>query len=494
MARFNLAPQPFEVLSKLQAEKVHGAIMKVLATTGIVVESAEARDIFQSVGGTVHKDKNRVTLPEKCILDAIKSAPKVIRLYGQDPKYDVEIGGTNVNTLGGAAAVTTHRLDGSFKPATLRDLIDFNRLQDSLENLNVLHGIVDPTDVPAKYTDRLYNIVAATNFATTYKPCALQVDNRPGGVQDLFDMLTMIRGSKEAAREKPLFTIHDSNARPPFVLQEENVRVISDAAKLGMPSGMMVWPMIGMTSPITVAGTLALKYALYFSGLVLSQAVNPGTPFIFLVGCGALDMKSGNVTAGNPEVLLTQLAGLSMARFYGLPNGAVAATDAKQPDVQSGYEKMAYLLALSLAGANLIHGTTSEMDGLMVSSFEQCVIDNEIMGFVNRLLRGFSLEDAEFGFDAIADAMTAPGEGDFMSHDHTLARFRKETWQPTLSLRMGTAQWREQGAKSVEQSAREKAAEILATHDPRPLAEKLEADMFRFAYGEEPPMEFLPHA
>jgi len=494
MALYRLCELPFETLNRAQAERLHDAIMRVLSQTGVVVESAEARDLLHSAGGRVHTEKSRVTLAEKCVLAAIETAPKVIRLYGQDAKYDVELGGKNVYTLGGAAAVTTHHLDGSFRPSTLQDLIQFNRFQDALEHLDVLHGIVDPTDIPEEFAPRLYNIVAATNFATTYKPCALQVDNRLGGVRDLFQMAVIVRGSEEEARRRPLFTIHDSNARPPFALQEENARVIMEAAKLGIPGGLTVWPMIGMTAPVTIMGALAVKYSLYFAGLVLAQTVNPGCPFIFPVGCGALDMKYGNVVTGSPEILLAQLAGLSLARYYGLPSVAVAATDAKGPDVQAAYEKMAHLLTLSLAGANLIHGTTSEMDGMMVASFQQCVIDDEIAGYVRRLLQGFSMEEEEFAFAAIEELMNTPGEGDFLCHPHTLARFRTHLWEPVISCRQATAQWREEGAKRVEEAARARAKEILERHDPRPLAPRVERELMEFAYGGRPPAGRVPHA
>lgn len=493
MAHYKIADHPYAILNNTQLERLHQAIIRQLSETGVIVESAEAIDILHGIGAKVWPDNRRVTIPEQCVLDAIKTTPKSIHLYGQHPEMEIEIGGNKVNTLGGAAAVTTHHLDGSFAPATLADLVSFNRLQDALEHLDVLHGIVDPTDVPAKLASRLYTIVAATNFATTYKPCALQVDNRPRGVNDLFQLAVMIRGSEEEARRRPLFSIHDTNARPPFVLQEENARVIIDAAKFEIPCGLMVWPVMGMTSPISIAGTLAVKFALYFAGLVLAQAVNPGSPFLFLVGCGAMDMRNATVLAGTPEVLLTQMAGLSLAQYYGLPSGAVAATDAKVPDAQASFEKMAYLLTLSLAGANIIHGTTSEMDGLMVASFEQCVIDDEIMGFVHRLLRGISISDEELGFEAARDVMVGPGDGDFMAHPHTLERFRNHMWIPNISSREATAQWRELGSPTAQQRARERAREILASHNPRPLADDLELELFRFACDGEPPVGILPH-
>src|SRR3990172_873357 len=121
MALYQLAERPFDVLTQAQCERIHGAIMRVLSQTGVIVESEEAREILHGAGGTVHPEKRRVTLPESAVQRAIEAAPKTIRLYGQDPKYDVELGGRNVNTLGGAAAVTTHHLDGAYRPSTLHD-------------------------------------------------------------------------------------------------------------------------------------------------------------------------------------------------------------------------------------------------------------------------------------------------------------------------------------------------------------------------------------
>ena len=114
---------------------------------------------------------------------------------------------------------------------------------------------------------------------------------------------------------------------------------------------------------------------------------------------------------------------------------------------------MAVMMA-KFTGANLIHGTTSEMAGPMVATYEQCVIDDEIMGFVHRLLAGFSLSDEELGLDAAREAMEAPGDGDFLAHPHTLERFRSQTWMPHISCRQATAQWQTEGGSDIHARAR----------------------------------------
>ncbi len=67
MARYQIAEHPFDTLNQKQVERLHSAIMQELATVGVVVESAEARDILHSAGGTVHSETCRVTLPERCV-------------------------------------------------------------------------------------------------------------------------------------------------------------------------------------------------------------------------------------------------------------------------------------------------------------------------------------------------------------------------------------------------------------------------------------------
>jgi len=65
---------------------------------------------------------------------------------------------------------------------------------------------------------------------------------------------------------------------------------------------------------------------------------------------------------------------------------------------------------------------------------------------------------------------------DFFSSKHTLQNFREEIWAPRLMERRMWGQWEKDGKKDIEQQAREKAKEILASHKPQRLTPEVEAE------------------
>ncbi len=52
----------------------------------------------------------------------------------------------NVFVMGGAGAVNTLGLDGILRPSTIRDMGDLTRLEDTLENMDIAHFLVIPSD------------------------------------------------------------------------------------------------------------------------------------------------------------------------------------------------------------------------------------------------------------------------------------------------------------------------------------------------------------
>jgi trimethylamine--corrinoid protein Co-methyltransferase len=106
------------------------------------------------------------------------------------------------------------------------------------------------------------------------------------------------------------------------------------------------------------------------------------------------------------------------------------------------------------------------LESNLVTSYEQLLIDNEIIGTVNRVTRGVDFDDDALALDLIADI--GPGRT-FISSRHTMEHFRKEHMLPLLSDGRHYASWKKEGAKTPVDTAREKAMEILRANEPEPL-------------------------
>jgi trimethylamine--corrinoid protein Co-methyltransferase len=293
-------------------------------------------------------------------------------------------------------------------------------------------------------------------------------------------MNVVIRGSREDAKKYPLFSVHDTNAMPPLRWVFDNADVIIEAARLGVPAGFSVWPMMGLTAPASIPAALAQKTATFLTGLVLSQTVNPGAPFLYPVECGQMDMRTGNVVSASPEIVKEMFLGAQLARLYGLPSRGIVATDSKVPDAQAGYEKAIMLLSVCMAGINLIHGVTSEMGGMMIASYEQCIIDDQIMGMVGRIVEGVDVNDETLAFDEIRSVRS--NQDSYLESEHTMRHYR-DFWEPGIYPRKNCAEWYMDGAKDLSGRAAMMAEQILKDHHPNLLSKEQVDEIERIAAG-----------
>jgi trimethylamine--corrinoid protein Co-methyltransferase len=118
----------------------------------------------------------------------------------------------------------------------------------------------------------------------------------------------------------------------------------------------------------------------------------------------------------------------------------------------------------------------------MTFSFGQLVIDDEIAAMVKRIVNGVSLEDELMGVELIKKV----GIGkNFLSQRHTLNNIETEQVQATIIDRRMRGAWEKRGSKSLIQSANEKAADLLKTHEPLPLPEDLIQELKRIVRSAE---------
>ena len=118
----------------------------------------------------------------------------------------------------------------------------------------------------------------------------------------------------------------------------------------------------------------------------------------------------------------------------------------------------------------------------MTFSFGQLVIDDEIAAMVKRIVNGVSLDDELMGVDLIKKV----GIGNnFLTQRHTLNNIKTEQVQATIIDRRMRGAWEKRGSKTLIQSANQKAAELLKTHEPQPLPENLIRELKRIVKSAE---------
>ena len=101
-------------------------------------------------------------------------------------------------------------------------------------------------------------------------------------------------------------------------------------------------------------------------------------------------------------------ASAQIANHFGLVSSVASGmTDAKTMDAEAGYEKGITITAAALAGGNLVSAYPGIVGSLMGQSFEGMVIDHDLIGNTQRLLRGIEVPDETLSFETIRTARSA---------------------------------------------------------------------------------------
>jgi trimethylamine--corrinoid protein Co-methyltransferase len=119
-----------------------------------------------------------------------------------------------------------------------------------------------------------------------------------------------------------------------------------------------------------------------------------------------------------------------------------------------------------MAGANLIYGA-GMLDSGLIFSYTQLVIDNDIFKMVRKVMQGMHVDDENLAVDIIKSV--GPG-GDFLMQKHTIKYMRTLPSTPKLIERANRERWLSRGGKDLAERAAERAADILANHQPMPLS------------------------
>ncbi len=92
------------------------------------------------------------------------------------------------------------------------------------------------------------------------------------------------------------------------------------------------------------------------------------------------------------------------------------------------------------------------------------VIDNDMLGAVQRTVRGIEVTDETLSYDVLEATVLGPGH--FLGQPQTLALMEREYLYPALGDRTAPDAWEEAGALDARARARARAAELLAGHYP----------------------------
>ncbi len=470
MAVKGLIGDQFKPLREAHIARIHQTALRILEEIGVKVELEEAVQIYRKGGGRI--DGNIVRIPSSAVEQALNVVPHKFLMAGRDEANDLILEDKRVYLGTGGAALTVLDLEtGGARPGTLQDIARLARLVDGLENIHFYLRPCIPQDIPAEVMD-VNQFYASLSHTTKHIMGAAQSIRT---ARDVIDMAAMVAGGKEALVRRPIISFVTSWMISPLHCATETTRVLLEIVGNRIPVALSSAPMAGSTSPVTLAGTLAQVHAEQLSGIVLTQLANPGAPVLYGAIPSMADLRTMAYVGGGIEFGLMNAAISQMAQSIGVPNyNSAALTDSKIPDIQAGYEKAYSICLCAMAGSNYIHHAAGMLESMRTVAYEQFVIDDEIIGMALRLLKGIQVDEETLGFEAICE--TGPS-GNYLSSMHTVKFMRQEYFPQALADRQTREAWEKFGALDGRTRARQRAKEILRTHSPKGIDEKVDQEI-----------------
>ena len=434
------------VWSEAECRRLHEATLELLVDTGVDVRYEPALELFRAAGACV--DGRRVRIPARLVDDAVASAPRewLLKPRGGDTEpLRLRDGEVHYGT-GSDVLYVRDPESGERRRVRRADVEGMAALCEKLPQIDFIMSMGLPEDAPQEIDD-LAQVVAMLRGSR--KP--LLVAPRDGSVLARMQEMAALCGEKES------FAIY-AMPSPPLMHDPDALSKVIGCAELLIPLVYAPAPNMGATGPRSITGAALVGNAETLSGLVLHQHVNRGAPFVYGVGCGAMDMR----TMTDPYRLARRAAraagrhrpGALLRAAELLVRRHVRLQAARRAVERRGRAQHGLRI---LSRATLLHDVGYLESGLQ-SSYESMVLGDELVGYARQFMREVPVDDYTLALDEIKTA--GPG-GNFLGTKYT-RRHHREFWSPALLDHNVHDRWAAEGATTLGQRVRARLADLLA--------------------------------
>jgi trimethylamine--corrinoid protein Co-methyltransferase len=457
------------LLTEEQIKKLHNTSIHILERIGAHIPHEGTIKLLEDAGAKVNHSSKIVKIPEKIVDRCLKTCKKQFTLYGRDRTKIAEFGfgKRNYQTIGGNPFWIEDDLQR--RRSTLEDVRIAARIGDALPRLNVVGAMSDANDIPS---ESRYLYIAAELLKNTTKPILFFFNNR-ATAEYITRLFTIVAGSEEEATKYP-FTYMFFEPISPLRFPKDGVDVLFEISRIDLPVTVGPCSLMGATAPGTLAGTMAQTNAEILAGICIVQLIKPGVPVFYGDLAHNIDMSTTSMVAAGPESTLMIVGLAEIAKYYGLPVYVdLGVSDSKIQDAQAGLEAGVTLACGAMAGADIFgsFGSSGEDQG---TSLLMLMIQHELIGFIERMMKGIEISNEKLGVDIIEKARA---KGSFIEEDHTLKHFREELWFPQLLDRNFWQKWFDEGHKDMRTRCKEMKDRLLKEHTPEPLDKEVEREV-----------------
>jgi trimethylamine--corrinoid protein Co-methyltransferase len=451
------------LLETSDLETIDAATLRLLDTTGIEVHDRELRTLLIDAGARKDEGGRRIYVPPELVRDALAQVPRSFKVGDRTGRHLLFPSARTYLMSRGKMPSMLECEDRRTRPTETRDIANLVRLNQALPSVDMVYIVDCPTlDVPEGLN---WVTTAREVYLNTLKPLVIAPIHRESA-EIWAEMGEAAASQSMLSLPTAIVTISTTSLQ----LDADSAQALIYCVRKGLPLLTLPIPMAGAVAPFTLAGTLLVQNIEALFLVVAAQAIRASSPVIY-GGIGhVMNMRTGRVSLGSPELPLCNSAIVALAQYYDLPSyNATGYTDSTVPDFQAGAEKMLSIYSTLLCGADL--ALVGTLDNSVSTSLETLVMDHDLWEAAQR-----SAHEIVISMDSLAEDVVArvgPG-GSFLVEGHTLEWLRRgEHYYGGSFNRDGTLE----KSKTMLHRARRQAVDLIAKPSavPSSLAERVQA-------------------
>ncbi len=404
---------------------------EVIGNIGVSFESENVRDYFKKRGARVEGDK--VFISRSLIEEALQSTPKMD--YNSPAQKRV----VAATPFGNAPFILDDKT-GVIRRCTINDAVKFYQINETsvlYENANP--GCADSLDNDAP--DQFIAQVAMTlKYSAKYPSIGLRATS--SNVQN-GDVYGSARRAFRLVREfydfwdKPVMT-QSICPNPPLAYDRECLANLCAVIDEKQAVSIVPCSLGYMTGPESIIGLVIHDLAISLAGLVFVQLKSPGHPTSFCVSSSISNIQTLQPNYGSAEAVFIQVIFYELCKYLKLPCVVCGGYgDGTAVDYQAGMEALlTTMFPFSLTELNEVWCYPGLMAGFACGSFHKAILDEEMINYANRTLRGVDLT-----VDPQLQELIAAGRdaGSFLSIG-SMQTYRRDNYLTKIFDKRGIAQ------------------------------------------------------
>lgn len=369
----------FNLLNEKDLKKIHLESLRILKEIGIKVPHEQVLQILKEHGAIIDFNNSNVRLSEKIVEKILEKAiDKQRKYYESSENKDKKISGWMIFSKNGDFI---DYKDYKKRKATIRDILNAIVVGNSLEFTTRISHFVEPE----KYREYIDVICYYLLFIYSKKRYLLSYI---GSVESAKCIIEMAKIVSQDVKELKSGSMLEYELLPINNLEysKEALDIAYEFGKNKLKLLVGHWCWMGYHTPLTYASALTLSNANLLAGIVIAMMLNPDQPYIdYIMDIFTVNRNYKNTPIfGSPNQTILAIAAKQIADYYGFKTvfANVGLTDAIENNFQSGFER-GVSAALTIASGAEIMGLEGLVGANQGVSFDQLIIDNELLSYLN---------------------------------------------------------------------------------------------------------------